>query len=624
MPKPVYITSIGAFLPGDPVTNEDMERHLGQLGSKTSRVKERVLRDNGIKTRYYSVDREQNTRFTNAQMAKNAIDAALKRVAFNPKDVGYLAAATSQPDLPLPGFASQVHALTEITDAEIAAFQSICSSGVMALKGAYHAVAIGEAKSAVACASEVPSRLFKASRFSQQKEYLENGRMPFDTEFLRWMLSDGAGAVLMQDRPNASGLSLRVDWIRMKSYANKYPICMYVGAEKNAEGEIGKGWLDYPDYQNAAVEGIINLRQDVRLLPEVIKTGIEFYFSLINEGLIKPNEIDHFLPHYSSEVFRQPIKELMERAGALIPEEKWFTNLHYKGNTGAASIYIMLEELFNERELKAGQRILCHVPESGRFNFGFMQFTVVDGANANVDSFSEDETIEAPVLEVGAGPVQQRLVRELTSVWVDFERELHNIPLIRRIRDGGLHVDDYKKLLRNLRAQVVEGSRWITRAASSLSDPRLLEIRSIFIHHAKEEHRDYLMLEKNFLAVGGTPEEIQNPPKNIGSEALSAWMLQKAGRENPVDLLGAMFIIEGLGNRVARYWGERIRDQLNLTDEQVSFFLYHGDNDENHFDRLEDAINSEFMTNAIVDEVVKTAKVTARLYRLQLEELDRF
>jgi 3-oxoacyl-[acyl-carrier-protein] synthase-3 len=60
-----------------------------------------------------------------------------------------------------------------------------------------------------------------------------------------------------------------------------------------------------------------------------------------------------------------------------IPYEKWFTNLITHGNTGSASIYIMLEELFNSNRLIKGQKILCYIPESGRFSTAFMSLEVV-------------------------------------------------------------------------------------------------------------------------------------------------------------------------------------------------------------------------------------------------------
>src|SRR5262245_2483422 len=98
-------------------------------------------------------------------------------------------------------------------------------------------------------------------------------------------------------------------------------------------------------------------------------------------------------------------------------------------------------------------------------------------------------------------------------------------------------------------------------------------------------------------------------------------MFHRASQENPFDLLGAMFIIEGLGARMARRWGSRIREQLELDEKQVSFLLYHGANDDNHFSKLDKAIRSGLLTEELANRIVKTAKVTARLYALQLEEL---
>jgi len=67
----------------------------------------------------------------------------------------------------------------------------------------------------------------------------------------------------------------------------------------------------------------------------------------------------------------------MVRGGVDVPQERWFTNLAYKGNSGSASIYIIIDEFIRSGRLKKGQRLLCYVPESGRFATGFMHLTVV-------------------------------------------------------------------------------------------------------------------------------------------------------------------------------------------------------------------------------------------------------
>lgn len=86
-------------------------------------------------------------------------------------------------------------------------------------------------------------------------------------------------------------------------------------------------------------------------------------------------------------------------------------------------------------------------------------------------------------------------------------------------------------------------------------------------------------------------------------------MLQRASQENPFDLIGAMFIVEGLGQRVARQWGERIQEQLGLPGDAVSFFLYHSESDVKHFQRLDQAIAAGILTEKLVADIVRCAKV---------------
>jgi 3-oxoacyl-[acyl-carrier-protein] synthase III len=618
----VFITALGKFLPGAAISNAEMEDYLGRIGGKASRVKDRILKQNGIQTRYYALDKNQKSLYLNSDMAANAIRDALNHSDIHLNELDYMAVATSQGDLVLPGFASMVHGNLKNPACEIASLHGICSSGVQAMKSAFLQVQNGEKKNAVACASEFSSRLFKASRFENQFAAEDGNSLPFDTEFLRWMLSDGAGAAVFQNHPNATGLSLKVEWIKLKSYANRYDTCMYCGANKDEGGDITQTWIDYNSFTEAAEDGAINLKQDIRLLDNMVRIGVEMLFDLIDEKMVQPDAIDHLLCHYSSHFFKGEILKLMEKGGCVIPEEKWFTNLYTKGNTGAASIFIMLEELFNERPLRVGETILCMVPESGRFISSYMLLTVVAPKHSSVPVQTEMKIPEpmAPELHAKFNPEAEWLVRQLTKVWLEFEGAMNDVPIISKLNRGHFTVEDYKSLLLNMRQQVMEGARWISRAASSITIEGF-ELRSVFIGHAKEEHRDYQLLERDYVSVGGYLEEITAGQKNLGSEALSAWMFHQASRENPFDLLGAMYIIEGVGNRLAKRWGEMIKLQLGLEDKQVSFLLYHGANDENHFDKLESAVNSDMLTRPIAERILKTAKVTARLYRLQLEEV---
>ncbi|WP_275570571.1 beta-ketoacyl-ACP synthase III [Kamptonema sp. UHCC 0994] len=615
-----YINYIGKFLPGEAVNNDEMEDYLGKIAERPSKVRQRILKSNGIKQRYYAISKEQNTIYSNSQMAAHAVRDILSQSHLEPATIDLLACATTIPDLLVPGFASMVHGeLPELPPLEIISTQGVCCAGIAALNYANSQLQLGKRRTALAVASEFASRLFKHTKFETETSVKPGKFLPFDTEFLRWMLSDGAGAFLLQNQPLTTGISLKIEWIELISHANAYPICMYSGLEEESSKT---SWLDYPSYADAAAAGAFDLRQNIRLLDNVIKLGVEGWLRLIAAGRVNPQEIDWLLCHYSSHFFRGQIVELLEKADCMIPEEKWFTNLYTRGNTGCASIYLMLEELFNSGKLQPGQKIFCFVPESGRFTTAYMMLTVVENSpeiNQSVDL--TELPVTSPLDSFKPARLdspQAYLLRELALVWLEFERKLRSVPILRKLHGGEFTIEDYKALLRNLRPQVVEGARWIARAASYMTDFRL---RSTFIGHAQDEHRDFQMLERNYVSVGGELSEIVGSEKNIGSEALSAFIFHQASQENPVDLIGSIFIIEGLGNQLAGKWAKQIQETLGLRGDQVSFLAYHGVNDESHLGKLEELINAEWMTDAIARRIVKTAQVTARLYLLQLEEI---
>jgi 3-oxoacyl-[acyl-carrier-protein] synthase-3 len=375
--SPVYLNALGAFLPGPPISNEDAETYLGMIHGVPSRHRASVQKRNGVQTRHYALDRDRRPRYSNAQMAALAVREALKRSEIAAGDLEYMATATTQGDLLVPGHASAVHSMLDCPPIELGNFQSVCASGMMALKSAYLHIRAGETRNGVACASEFSSRWFQNEKYEPALPNHGEPGTPIDMEFLRWTLSDGAGAAILESRPNRQGLSLRVEWIDLRSYANRFETCIYAGTPSNRD-TVMKPWSYYKNPAAAAEDGAMLLKQDFDLLYQMFPTWVAHYVNLVEQGKIVVDEIDYFLAHYSAKSLRKRMVRLLERTGCMIPEEKWFTNLYTKGNTGAASIYIMLEELVNDGPLVAGQKILCFVPESGRSIVSFALLTVVD------------------------------------------------------------------------------------------------------------------------------------------------------------------------------------------------------------------------------------------------------
>jgi hypothetical protein len=213
------------------------------------------------------------------------------------------------------------------------------------------------------------------------------------------------------------------------------------------------------------------------------------------------------------------------------------------------------------------------------------------------------------------------LLDRLSEVWTDFEARLEEVPILQALAAGDVTLEDYHRLLHNLRQQVVDGSLWIARAASNF-DMDHFDLRSAAISHALEEHRDHLLLQRDYLAIGGQLETLRAGRKNIGSQALSGYMFSVASQPNPVACLGAMFIIEGLGAQKAGEWGRRFADVLGLADNQVHFMLYHSEADVEHTGTMDTFLTSDRIDADAADAIVSCAKVVARLYVMQLTELD--
>ena len=373
----VYINKIAAFLPNEPVDNENIEKVLGQVGPRPSRAKKIILRSNKIQTRHYAIDpKTLKATHTNAELTATAIKK-LESDGLDLNSVDVLSCGTTMADLIIPNHALMVHGELGCDSLEAVATAGICLSGVTALKYAYNSVKSGEADIAIATGSENASAIMKAENFEPEIEAkVENlekhHEIAFEKDFLRWMLSDGAGAMALSAKPNEGKLSLKINKIFSTSYANVLETCMYSGGEKQENGSM-TGWRTYAP-QEWLDKSIFAVKQDVKLLNENVMeyTVAKALSTMLEKKMFNPDEIDWFLPHYSSGFFREEVYEKMKKAGCDIPQEKWFTNLTYKGNTGSASIYIMIEELFNGGKIKKGEKALCYIPESGRFSTAFI------------------------------------------------------------------------------------------------------------------------------------------------------------------------------------------------------------------------------------------------------------
>ena len=356
-----YITSTGCFLPGEPVDNESLSRYLGYVLGE-GRIRRMILNINGIQTRHYALDRKQNETHSLYELAAEAVRDCLDGDSAA-REVDYLSAGTTYAPLLAPGVSSLLHdRLTrdQVIDhsLEINSNAGICSSGAQAIVNAARAVKSGDARAAVCVGVEHSSVALKSKAFRTVYDIpamLRDVRSSkwFMSVFLRFMLSDGAGAFLLEGQPRKDRLSLKVDWTYSRSFANEAPLCMKLESNPRM------------------------LTQDIKVLAKYMaplsKKAVEGALCRNGETLDRYSVV---LPHMSSYYFEPSVRKIMD---ALSPARRvpYWTNLRTAGNTGAASIFIMLDEYLKTQPVSSGDRILLFVPESGQFNCVLISLTVV-------------------------------------------------------------------------------------------------------------------------------------------------------------------------------------------------------------------------------------------------------
>lgn len=378
----VYINDMASFMPNKAVTNDQIEKVLGKINGFPSKAKRVVLKNNGIKSRYYAVDPETGVpTHSNAQLCAEAVRNLKPYADFSLEHIECLCCGTTTPDVLFPGHALMVQGELALPPIEAATTAGICISGMLAFKYAYMNVACGMSKNAVAVGSETASSFTRANFFmpsdNADHEIEKKPILGFDSDFLRWMLSDGAGAAYLSSEKNTDNVSLRVDWIDYMAFAGELDTCMYGGGVKHQDGSVS-GWRQLEKVQSTRPEHVMAIRQDIRLLGRnIIQTFERALSATIKKHQLKTDTIDLFLPHYSSAYFRDKFYNGMKNIGFEIDYDRWYTNLPSMGNTGSAAIFIILADLMQNNRLIKGQRLLCFIPESGRFAHCFMHLTVV-------------------------------------------------------------------------------------------------------------------------------------------------------------------------------------------------------------------------------------------------------
>lgn len=390
MNQNVYIAGLGSYYPNEPVSNDQMDCYIGHVDGVSDRVRSQLLKINGINNRFYALDRNSLPTHLSEEMGYKAGKCALDNARVCIDDIDMISFGTSFSDLIIPSITHQIHgqfgSVLSAKPMRIMPTAGVCLSGIYSFDIAFTYLKYQPEKyrNAIVGGVERPSVSFVKNHYTEECQHRQENKALRDNykfmhgAFLRWMLSDGAGAAVLTNCPNVGSKILKVDWVEIRSYANELPVCMYAGT--NDPNALNPKNTYYAQVSMSAAErqGMTVLRQDPTILGEyIVEYAVREMRRLCEEGVLNPKEIDHFLPHISSYGFFRPLADCMAKESINIPTEKWFLNLENKGNTGSAYIYSALHDFFTEGRINVGEKILLMIPESARFSYGFIQLSCV-------------------------------------------------------------------------------------------------------------------------------------------------------------------------------------------------------------------------------------------------------
>ena len=581
--------------------------------------------------------RRRQTLHTNAQLdgrrGHPRLPAARRRCDLSTTS-SLLASGSSGGDALMPGFANMVQGELAAPPMETLSVHGICAAGVSAhperrrraSSWARTARAGGGERDAVAPVQALAlrgARLRHRFRFALPALDAVGRRRRADccrTARPRW--------------PAARGLRLRLKWVHQRSFSGDYPVCMQLGPDRGPRdgrtSTTAPGQTAEADGRAVAAPGHPPAAAPVRYRhPRIRAAGAR---RLDRPGARRPFPV----PLLVGKIHPRG-RDLMDKAGLAIPRERWYSNLAWRGNTGAASIFIMLAE-FLRRDLKPGEQIFCYVPESGRFMAAYMLLEV--------------EAADAPC--IGAGLTAQR--RGAARSPDDGRRSRRRTTPPPRPKACAICSANWPRS-GTTTARASGARRWSADSASAASPPpdylnwmaatgsrRCAKAASGCAKARPRCRRRYQSLAALIEhARGRRAERLHDPLRRLpqgrrhgratstrcaatrAAKRSTPTCTRLAATPNPIGLLGAIYIIEGTGQRIVPALLPLMKASLKLPPEAFRFLEYHGAQRREPpaplAARGRDGDGASTPRATASRQIIATARHTAELYLMQFEHV---
>jgi 3-oxoacyl-[acyl-carrier-protein] synthase-3 len=366
MGRPVGILGTGAFLPGDPVGPERIEDVLGRISGMPPRLAARVdkmgpevLARAGVKHRYYAIDPATRAQTeTNASMAEKAVRVALQAAGVEAQSADLLVFAGPSSDYACPPTSAILQGRLGIRRCTEIEIHSNCTGAPKAIQVALDMIRAGRHRRAIVAYAQLSSTFLRG-------EYFNPAHLGFENLALRWIMSDGAGAMIL-DR-ETSGLALAEAYVE-SSGGDQAPgmIGCALGALGHETNLGGKN--HFPTLHETGRHHIAQQIAEVaRHAPRHLVDGLA---AMLAAAGVAGDAVTHFLlgipgRHFMSPEMHQYFRQTVGTDSLRAP----FTIEDF-GYCGGATMLIQFDRLVRSGRLQPGETVAAYLEESSKWMSG--------------------------------------------------------------------------------------------------------------------------------------------------------------------------------------------------------------------------------------------------------------
>ncbi len=307
------ITGIGAYLPENIVTNEDLSKRVETTDAW-------IYARTGIRRRHVARDDEMTS-----DLALAASRQAMSRAGLGAEDLDLIVLATTTPDSTFPATATRVQAELGVTQGAAFDIQAVCSGFIYALSVADNAIKLGQSRNALVIGAETFTRL-----------------LDWNDRSTCVLFGDGAGAVTLSRATDGNADDRGILSTHLHSDGRFYNL-LYVDGGPSSTGTTGH----------------------VRMLgPEVFKHAVNKLSDSVEEALaangMTSADVDWFVPHQAN---KRIIDSTAKKLG--ISTDRIILTVDEHANTSAASIPLALETGVRDGRIKKGDLVVLEAIGGG-------------------------------------------------------------------------------------------------------------------------------------------------------------------------------------------------------------------------------------------------------------------